>query len=108
MMKARVAILFTAIAAGRSLADVSETSKSKALPGVELMKVQPGVTLKQVLTKPDVTKVILSDGKETTVGEIRRAASMRDQRLVSLKTVPMGLTGKLRPIRTDGMAKVKA
>ncbi len=99
-------VVAIALAAPAS-AQPSAFNRAKLPAGAETFHVLPGTKLADVLARPDTTKVVLADGKQTTVGEIRRSVGQRDQRIASLKTRLPSLPGKVAIRSTDAAAKMK-
>jgi hypothetical protein len=96
------------VLAAPALGQPSAINRAKVPAGTETVHVLPSTKLADVLAKPDTTKVVLADGKQTTVGEIRRSVGQREQHIASLKTHVQNLPGKLAVRSTDAAARLKS
>jgi hypothetical protein len=67
--------------------------QSPPASGTQPIRVTPGLTLAQVLAHPDATQVILSDGRTTTVGELRRRAEDRNRAIATVRSGHFPLSG---------------
>lgn len=101
-------LALAAALAAPALAQPSAVSRAKIPASSEAFRVVPGTRLADVLAKPDATKVVLPDGKQTTVGEIRKGVAAREQHFAALKTSPAALQGKLVVRRGKGAAALQS
>lgn len=96
-----------ALSTSTARADVSTLNKAKTQPGVQTLRVTPGLTPEQVLARPDSTILIGPDGRQTTVGDFRRLLQKREQGAAAMKQRPR-LTGQVVSRSPSAAARVRA
>jgi hypothetical protein len=82
-----VLVLLAALAARPDARGDGQASRLGSLGTTKSAEIafKPGMTLAELLARPDATVVVFPDGTRATVGEIRKGTQLRDQLISTLK-----------------------
>src|SRR5262245_1089422 len=75
---------------------------------VETLRITPSLTLAEALSRSDTTRLVLDDGRSTTVGDLRRRVQARDRAIATVRSGHLPRSGGTAHSRSErAMARVR-